>query len=145
MEVRLSRASSLLPHGGGSGRETRGSGLGREQAGGFCADSRSPYGSYASDADLYFPVNARSARYHPKERVLGIEIGARFKAYPFAELARVESPWKDSFAGQDLVVMFDAETRSGEIRDASGKPLPSINAFWFAWYAFHPETEVFDP
>jgi len=107
--------------------------------------SRSPYGSYASDADLYFPVNARSARYHPKERVLGIEIGARFKAYPFAELARVESPWKDSFAGQDLVVMFDAETRSGEIRDASGKPLPSINAFWFAWYAFHPETEVFDP
>ncbi len=35
--VRLSRACSLLRHGGGSGRETRRSGLGREQAGDFCA------------------------------------------------------------------------------------------------------------
>ncbi len=107
--------------------------------------SRSPYGSYDDDRELYFPVNARSARYHPKERVVGFELSGRFKAYPFAELAKVESPLKDSFGGQDLVVVFDAATRSGEIRDDSGRPLPSINSFWFAWYAFHPETEVFNP
>jgi hypothetical protein len=107
--------------------------------------SRSPYGSYDDDRELYFPVNARSARYHPKERVIGFELAGRFKAYPFAELAKVESPLKDNFGGRDLVVMFDAAARSGEIRDSSGKPLPSINSFWFAWYAFHPETEVFNP
>ena len=107
--------------------------------------SRSPYGSYDDDRELYFPVNARSARYHPKERVIGFEVDGKFKAYPFAELAKVESPVEDSFGGRDLVVVFDATTRSGEIRDSSGKPLPSINSFWFAWYAFHPETEVYKP
>ena len=105
---------------------------------------RSPYGSYDDDRELYFPVNARSARYHPKERVIGFELDGRFKAYPFAELAEVESPLKDSFGGRDLVVVFAAATHSGEIRDESGKLLPSINSFWFAWYAFHPETGVFD-
>ena len=29
------------------------------------------------------------------------------------------------------------------IKDMSGKILPSINTFWFAWYAFHPDTEIF--
>ena len=107
--------------------------------------SRSPYGSYEDGRELYFPVNVRSARYHPKERVIGFEQDGRFKAYPFAELAKVESPLEDSFGGLDLVVTFDAATRSGEIRDSSGQLLPSINSFWFAWYAFHPETEVFNP
>ena len=106
--------------------------------------SRSPYGSYDNNQELYFPVNARSARYHPKERVLGIELDGRFKAYPFAELAKTESPLEDRFGGQDLVVLFDAADRSGEIRDSSGQLLPSINSFWFAWYAFHPETKVFN-
>ncbi|THJ24941.1 MAG: hypothetical protein CAF45_003730 [Nitrospira sp. CG24E] len=27
--------------------------------------------------------------------------------------------------------------------DTEGKLLPSIMAFWFAWYAFHPKTEIF--
>ena len=49
--------------------------------------SRSPYGSYDDDRNLYFPGNASSARYHPEERVIGFELDGRFKAYPFAELA----------------------------------------------------------
>jgi len=40
-------------------------------------------------------------------------------------------------------VEFNLETRNGVIRDAKGNVLPSINAFWFAWYAFHPETQIF--
>ena len=107
--------------------------------------SRSPYRGYDEASELNFPVNARSARYHPKERVLDIELDGRFKAYPFAELAKVDSPLQDSCAGQRVVVVFDAQTRSGEVRDQSGRLLPSINSFWFAWYAFHPDTGVFEP
>jgi hypothetical protein len=44
--------------------------------------SRDPYGGYAQESGLYFPVSARSKRYHPKERVLGLEIDGTFKAYP---------------------------------------------------------------
>jgi hypothetical protein len=27
--------------------------------------------------------------------------------------------------------------------DADGRQIPAVTAFWFAWYAFHPDTEIF--
>jgi len=45
--------------------------------------------------------------------------------------------------GQQIILEFNLETRNGVIHDAKGNVLPSINAFWFAWYAFHPETQIF--
>jgi hypothetical protein len=33
---------------------------------------------------------------------------------------------------------------SAELRDESGNLLPAIRAFWFAWYTFHPDTDVFE-
>ena len=107
--------------------------------------SRSPYGSYDDDEAIYFPVNARSARYHPKERVLGIGIEDVYRAYPFSELAQVDSPLRDVIDGKEIEIRFDAATRSGRIFDSSGQELTSVNSFWFAWYAFHPETTVYKP
>jgi hypothetical protein len=103
-----------------------------------------PYSGYQSDAGLEFPVSARSARYHPKERVLGVELGGTFKAYPFAELSRVAGgEVRDRIAGREVRVRFDPEGESARAFDADGRELPAITGFWFAWYAFHPETEVF--
>ena len=28
------------------------------------------------------------------------------------------------------------------IQDADGNDVPVVRAFWFAWQAFHPETEI---
>jgi hypothetical protein len=39
-------------------------------------------------------------------------------------------------------VRYDRDHGTAEAFDASGKPLPGIMAFWFAWVAFHPGTEV---
>lgn len=105
--------------------------------------SRSPYGNYDSSEAIYFPLSARSRQYHPKERVLGIEVGGEAKAYPFAELAQRESPLHDTIAGQRVEIRFDAAARSGRIFDSEGRELASVNAFWFAWFAFHPETAIF--
>jgi hypothetical protein len=112
---------------------------------GFRRDyGRDPYAGYAGASELYFPVQARSARYHPKERVLGLEINGRFKAYPFAELSRTgQVELKDRFAGRQIRVRFDAANESAQAFDADGKQLPAIVGFWFAWFAFHPQTEVF--
>ncbi len=107
------------------------------------AYGRSPYGDYYENGDIYFPLSFRSSQYHPKERVIGIEVDGKFKAYPFAELSQVQSPLEDTFAGQKFTLEFNLETRNGVIRDPQGKVLPSVNAFWFAWYAFHPETKIF--
>jgi hypothetical protein len=36
-----------------------------------------------------------------------------------------------------------SKTLGASFAHADEKPLPSVMAFWFAWYAFHPDTQVF--
>jgi hypothetical protein len=107
--------------------------------------SRSPYGDYDNSPVMYFPVEFLSKRYHPKERVLGVEIDGQFKAYPFAELAKRgdQQVLNDQLAGQNLRIEYDLTSRSGRAFAADGKEIPVINSFWFAWYSFHPKSEVF--
>jgi len=105
--------------------------------------TKSPYQGYAKTADLFFPVSARNDRYHPKESVLGIEVAGRFKAYPFVELEKSGGEVHDTFAGQAIVVEYDKQYRTAVAADSQGNDLPGVIAFWFAWYAFHPDTEVY--
>ena len=108
---------------------------------------RSPYGDYDTSTNLYFPVEFLSQAYHPKERVLGLELNGQFKAYPFAELAKTgpSGEIRDTFAKQQLRIRYDAEQRSGRIWLAgTEQELPVVNSFWFAWYTFHPQGEVFN-
>lgn len=102
-----------------------------------------PYGGYEQERGLYFPVSASSNRYHPKERVLGVERNGVFKAYPFAELSRTDGTVTDQLGGEAVEVRFDWAQNSASAFDAAGEPLPAMTLFWFAWYAFHPDTEVF--
>ena len=104
---------------------------------------RDPYAGYEDDRGLYFPVTKRDPRYHPKERVLGVEINGVFKAYPISELSTVKGDVKDRFQGEDLLVRFDTKSRSMSVYDENGVLLPAVTAYWFAWYTFHPETEVY--
>ncbi|MDX2458137.1 MAG: DUF3179 domain-containing protein [Gammaproteobacteria bacterium] len=105
--------------------------------------TKSPYQGYEKTADLFFPVRARDDRYHPKESVLGVEITGRFKAYPFVELEKSGGDVHDTFAGQTMVVKYDKQYRTAVAADGQGHTLPGVIAFWFAWYAFHPDTEVY--
>lgn len=107
--------------------------------------AENPYAAYEVGGGLYFPVTFRSQRYHPKERILGLEVGGMFKAYPFAELAKLGGrPLLDSFNGQKIKIVYNSDARTGAVSDHdSGKVVPTVNAFWFAWYAFHPNTEVY--
>lgn len=104
---------------------------------------RDPYAGYASEVGLYFPVKQKSRRYHPKERVLGLEVDGRYKAYPFAELKRTTGSITDRFGGRQLTIEYDELHRRATILDANGEIIPTVPSFWFAWYAFHPETEVY--
>ena len=111
---------------------------------GFRRDyTRSPYGNYDENGTIIFQISFRSKAFHPKERVLGVEVAGSFKAYPFAELAKVNSPLHDQIGETEIVLNFDADSRSGNVHLRNAQPLPAINAFWFAWYAFHPDTAVF--
>ena len=105
--------------------------------------TKSPYQGYEKTADLFFPVQTRDDRYHPKESVLGIEVADRFKAYPFMELEKSGGEVHDTFAGQPILVKYDKQYRTAVAADAQGNALPGVIAFWFAWYAFHPDTAVY--
>lgn len=104
---------------------------------------RDPYLGYADRSELMFDTTHFDPRYHPKEWVVGVEIDGTAKAYPMKELANTTSPITDHIKGQRITVHFNQSARSASVTDADGKPLPSVMAFWFAWYTFHPDTELF--
>lgn len=115
---------------------TRGTGFARDY-------ERSPYAGYEESNSLYFPVRFLTQGYHPKERVLGVEIDGRFKAYPFSELSKGKGLVLDRFAQRQVRVRFDRQHQSARIEDEAGNPLPAVVAYWFAWYAFHPDTDIY--
>ncbi|MFQ5716604.1 MAG: DUF3179 domain-containing protein, partial [Nitrospinales bacterium] len=104
---------------------------------------RDPYADYYASRHIMFEVNSRSDLYHPKQKVIGIEIGGKAKAYSFSELAKGKPLTKDKVGGVPIIVSYDADSETAAIRNASGKELPAVVGFWFAWYTFHPDTEVF--
>ncbi|MFT4577838.1 MAG: hypothetical protein ACI9UO_000657 [Nitrospinales bacterium] len=104
---------------------------------------RDPYQGYESNSRLMFDVNLKDSKYHPKEKVIGIELGDKTKAYAFSELSRTRSPVKDVFNNIPIQIYYDRKTKTAVIRDSKDKELPSVVGFWFAWYVFHPTTKVF--
>lgn len=105
--------------------------------------SRSPYLGYESSRKLWFPVPAQDDRYHPKEQVLGVEVDGSFKAYPFVELEKSAGDVHDTLSGREIIVTYDRRNRAATAAFVDGDRLPAVTAFWFAWYAFHPDTGVY--
>lgn len=106
---------------------------------------RNPYAGYEHSRSLYFQVeNEAPAYFHPKERVLGLEVGNQYKAYPFSEIDKAgQSVIQDEFAGNLYKIEWDKSNQRASISDAKGERIAAIEGFWFAWFAFHPQTEVF--
>ena len=104
---------------------------------------RDPYAWYDQSHDLAFPVAFRSHGYHPKEYVLGLKIDGRARAWPVSELMKAALPLKDRLGDKDVVIHYDDDNVTAEAREADGELLSGVMAYWFAWYAFHPQTEVY--
>jgi hypothetical protein len=104
---------------------------------------RDPYLEYAASPELMFPVAFRAQGFHPKELVLGLSLGEIHRAYPVSELLRASLPVEETVAGQTLRVEYDDVHQSGRILDGEGTELSAVMAYWFAWFAFHPQTEIY--
>ena len=105
--------------------------------------SKSPYADYLESPQTLFPLSAVSRRYHPKEDVLGFEIKGQFKVYPFIELEKSPAEFTEHVNGQSITIRYDSKYRSAAVFNQQEKQLPSVRTFWFAWYAFHPDTDVY--
>lgn len=78
-----------------------------------------------------------------KERVVGIHLGQACRAYPVSELEKAGGLIEDKLSGCTLRLQWNREQKLMIARSGSGELLPITPAFWFAWHAYHPETEVF--
>ena len=105
--------------------------------------ANNPYGRYDKQDFIMFPVSVRDKRYHSKERVIGIKINGKAKVYPYSELQKSKAPFPDSIGGKKVNVHFETDSSTAYITDENGELLSSVAGFWFAWYAFNPNAEVY--
>lgn len=104
-----------------------------------------PYSGYETSSRLFFnTLRAAPKDYHTKERVMGVQIGDVTKAYPFIELRRTgKAAFKDRIGDDRYRILWDEGHETATIETLNGEKVTSTVAFWFAWYAFHPATEVY--
>ena len=104
-----------------------------------------PYEGYDTSEDIYFPVEATvSADFHPKEWVLGITANGKTKAYPFSQLAKNNQPQvRDNIGGQALTIHWNSEENSARAEWQEEDGGTATRLFWFAWFAFHPDSEIY--
>jgi hypothetical protein len=105
--------------------------------------SRNPYKNYGTSPSLYFPVQQTNDEFPVKSWVMGIHLKGETKAYPFELLTQTTGTIVDSFAGEKIKIEFD-EVHQVARAFLGTQQLPTVQAYWFAWYAFYPETQVFE-
>ncbi len=104
----------------------------------------SPFERYWQTDGAIFPTKAEDRRFHLKEMVLGLRKGDRARAYLGSFVTEAGGEAEDEFAGHRIRLRFDVEssTFQWEVPD----DIEVIEAYWLAWKAWVPDTEVWhDP
>ena len=95
------------------------------------------YAKYRGSSNLMFPVSQEDDRIHPKSVVFGFNIDGAAVAYTEALL---QEHGTYEHGPDSVVTLHDDGTvtmRRGE------KTYEPIRLYWFAWYTFNPQTELF--
>lgn len=104
-----------------------------------------PYSGYETSSAVFFKTLRKVPKdYHTKERVMGVQIGSNIKAYPYVELRKTgKTSFEDTLGGERYRIFWDNEHETAAIETLSGKRVVSTTSYWFAWYSFYPNTEVY--
>ncbi|MBI2022224.1 DUF3179 domain-containing protein, partial [Candidatus Daviesbacteria bacterium] len=101
-----------------------------------------PYGTYEQDDQLLFGVKGLDKSLQIKTVVYGIELNGKSKAYP-ESIFEKQKIIEDSVGGVPIKL---TRSDSGEIEAVNlqtNKKIIPIRLFWFAWAAFHPDTDLY--
>ncbi len=104
------------------------------------AYSKFHYQKYTESEKLMFPVSIADARLAAKTFVYGIEVDGKYIAYE-SEYLKKRTPMIESFGKHTLMVSF----KNGKVlaRDKkNGEEFDVLGGYWFAWFAFHPDTKL---
>jgi hypothetical protein len=89
-----------------------------------------------------FPVKARDDRFHAKELVLGVVVDGRPRAYLGSLVTKAGGEVEDEFGGKKIRLVYSTDDGIYSYDVAEGVDV--TEAYWFAWKAFHPDTEIWN-
>lgn len=101
-----------------------------------------PYGDYDSSDRLMFPVSAHDLRIHPKTVVYALELGSA--SYAVTERALKAGPVTSRIGRIPVDWVRDSDGTVHATRTDTHETLVPTRLFWFAWFTFHPGTELHD-
>ena len=93
--------------------------------------------------ELYFGVKGLNKQLQIKTVVYGIEIGNLAKAYP-EDVINNRQTIEDKIGTTPILI---ERTSSGEVKvtnTQTDEEIIPLRLFWFAWAAFHPDTELYE-
>jgi hypothetical protein len=102
----------------------------------------SRYTRYMVEDKVIFPVKARDDRFHAKELVLGVVVDGRPRAYLGSLVTAAGGKVEDEIAGKKIGLVYSTDDGIYGYDVAEGVDV--TEAYWFAWKAFHPDTEVWN-
>jgi len=100
-----------------------------------------PYAGYFRQPNLMFPATPLSNALPLKEKIIGVWDEATALAIAVSAFGRKSGEIEKTINGKKVVVAFDAGTQTIRVASADDG-LQWMNTFWFAWYAFRPQTEL---
>jgi len=104
----------------------------------------SPYRGYFDSPGLMFPMQETDVRLSVKTPVLGVWHNKTSIAFPLDKFAGKDVELQTSIDGVDFTLQYEDESKSLRISEA-GDGIQWAYSLWFAWAAFHPETEIYSP
>lgn len=100
-----------------------------------------PYQSYFTSSSTMFPYAQNRDELKPKDWVAGIRLHDQSKAYHLETMPKNE--WvTDRLGDTEIRIRYMPESGIFESITSEGHAIPVVHAFWFAWQAFYPETEL---
>ena len=97
------------------------------------------YAKYRGSSELMFPVSRNDDRIHPKSVVFGFNVSGKSIAFTEARLEQDGSVAHELDGLDAMVTLHDDGTVTMRHGDETYEP---IRLFWFAWYTFHPQTDL---
>ncbi|WP_108650566.1 DUF3179 domain-containing protein [Dongshaea marina] len=104
-----------------------------------------PYAGYYRLGSLMFPVGEVRTDLSAKTLVVGIQTQGVSKAYPVELFKTSDKLRRDHIKGREIHFELSQENEVISVKDQQGRLIPHIFSYWFAWQAFHPQTELYSP
>ncbi len=99
-----------------------------------------PYASYEQRQAPIFPVTTSRTDLKRMEKVLGVVIDGKAKAWRLSDLSPAAR--HDRVGETEVKVTYEPSHQWPRVETGDGRLLPAVIVFWFAWQAFYPDTSL---